>query len=52
MAPKGMVFEPFCSEIGIDFHHFGLKIAYSMYTLIWNWVQFLEEATFLLIFFL
>ena len=24
-APKGMIFEPFWSEIGIDFGHFGLK---------------------------
>ena len=24
-APKGMVFEPFWSEMGIDFDHFGLK---------------------------
>ena len=24
-APKGMVFEPFWSENGIDFDHYGLK---------------------------
>ena len=24
-APKGMVFESFWSEMGIDFDHFGLK---------------------------
>ena len=25
VAPKGMVFEPFWSEIGTDIDHFGLK---------------------------
>ena len=45
-----MVFEPLGLEKGIDFGHFGLKLG-KVYALC-SRVQFLEEATFLLIFFL
>ena len=38
-----------CFSLSIDFYHFWSEIGYGLCNMVWNWVWFLEEATFLLL---